>query len=290
MSDEERNNLIINNLGLIYLVIKKMKLSWNTDDEFQNYYDYGLDGLIKASKNYDTNQDTKFSSFACVCIKNNIARHLYLKTMPKRFNPNGTDISLNYIVNEDYKNKTEYGDFIADPNVNIEKEIEKKLEIEKLINAINNLKNEKDKISIKMYYGIEGFREHTLEEVANKLGVTKEMIRVRVSRARKKLKEYLENNDRDVFLIKYNEEVIMKKEQKKDNTLQSLNDYLFEQLSNLNNNQKDLNTEIRKSYAVTQLAQQIINNANTCIKAAKLVNENEIKDKKTLSLIGINNE
>lgn len=69
MSDEERNNLIINNLGLIYLVIKKMKLSWNTDDEFQNYYDYGLDGLIKASKNYDTNQDTKFSSFACVCIK-----------------------------------------------------------------------------------------------------------------------------------------------------------------------------------------------------------------------------
>lgn len=210
--------------------------------------------------------------------------------MPKRFNPNGTDISLNYIVNEDYENKTEYGDFIADPNVNIEKEIEKKLEIEKLINAINNLKNEKDKISIKMYYGIEGFREHTLEEVANKLGVTKEMIRVRVSRARKKLKEYLENNDRDVFLIKYNEEVIMKKEQKKDNTLQSLNDYLFEQLSNLNNNQKDLNTEIRKSYAVTQLAQQIINNANTCIKAAKLVNENEIKDKKTLSLIGINNE
>lgn len=82
----------------------------------------------------------------------------------------------------------------------------------------------------------------------------------------------------------------MKKEQKKDNTLQSINDYLFEQLSNLNNNQKDLNTEIRKSYAVTQLAQQIINNANTCIKAAKLVNENEIKDKKTLSLIGINNE
>lgn len=290
MSNEERDNLVINNIGLIHLVIKQMHLSWKTDDEWQNYYDFGLEGLINASKKFDVNQDIKFSTFACVCIKNMIARCLHFKTLSKNFNENGKDISLNYIVNEDYENKTEYGDFIADPNVNIEKEIEKKLEIEKLINAINNLKNEKDKISIKMYYGIEGFREHTLEEVANKLGVTKEMIRVRVSRARKKLKEYLENNDRDVFLIKYNEEVIMKKEQKKDNTLQSLNDYLFEQLSNLNNNQKDLNTEIRKSYAVTQLAQQIINNANTCIKAAKLVNENEIKDKKTLSLIGINNE
>lgn len=83
----------------------------------------------------------------------------------------------------------------------------------------------------------------------------------------------------------------MKEEtKKKENTLQTLNNYLFEQLSNLNDNSNDLDKEIRKSYAVTQLAQQIINNANTCIKAVKLANEHKIKDKKTLSLIGLDNE
>ena len=168
------------------------------------------------------------------------------------------------------------------------------MEIEKLINAINNLKNEKDKISIKMYYGIEGFREHTLEEVANKLGVTKEMIRVRVSRARKKLKEYLENNDRDVFvlkskIIKKEKGVCVKMEKENPkNTLLGLNDILFNQLNKLNSaTDDDFDKEIRKSYAVSQLAQQIVANTNTCIKALNLAKEQKI-DSRQITFVGIN--
>lgn len=293
LKNEEQ--LILDNTKLIYLVIKQMNLRWNTEDEFQNFYDSGLDGLINAAKRYNPEKDNKFSTFACVCIKSTIARCLYNKTRKKNFNENGKDISLNYIINEDDEHSTEFIDFIADSKINIEEEIEKKLETERLLNAVDNLKNEKDKIAIKMYYGLDGFKEQTLEQVAKKMNVTREMIRVRVSRARNKLKEYLEKHDRDVFIItpkKLTEsEVVMKEEtKKKQNTLQTLNNYLFEQLSNLNDNSNDLDKEIRKSYAVTQLAQQIINNANTCIKAAKLANEHGIKDKKTLSLIGLDNE
>lgn len=201
MSDEERDNLVINNIGLIHLVIKQMHLSWKTDDEWQNYYDFGLEGLINASKKFDVNQDIKFSTFACVCIKNMIARCLYFKTLSKNFNENGKDISLNYIVNEDDEYSTEFGDFIADPNVNVEEEIDKKFEIERLMDAIENLENEKDKLAIKMYYGLDGYPEGTCESVGNAMGCTREMIRIRLHRARKKLKKILQKNDRDVFVL-----------------------------------------------------------------------------------------
>lgn len=295
LKNEEQ--LILENTKLIHLVIKQMHLKWDTEDEFQSFYDSGLDGLMNAAKRYDPEKDNKFSTFACICIRSMIARYLYNKTRKKNFNENGKDISLNHIINEDNENLTEYGDFISDPKVNIEEEIVKKLEIERLLHAVDSLKNEKDKMAIKMYYGLDGFQQHTLEQVAKKMNVTREMIRVRVSRARVKLKKYLEKNDRDVFVIAHKKdkvakkEVVMKEEtKKKENTLQTLNNYLFEQLSNLNDDNNDLDKEIRKSYAVTQLAQQIINNANTCIKAVKLANEHEIKDKKTLSLIGLDNE
>lgn len=199
LKNEEQ--LILENIKLIYLVIKQMHLKWDTDDEFQSFYDSGLDGLINAAKRYNPEKDNKFSTFACICIKSMISKNLYLKTMLKRYNPCGKDISLNYIINEDTEHSTEFIDFIADSKINIEEEIEKKLEIERLLHAVDNLKNEKDKMAIKMYYGLDGFKEHTLEQVAKKMNVTREMIRVRVSRARNKLKEYLEKHDRDVFIL-----------------------------------------------------------------------------------------
>lgn len=309
MSDEERDNLVLNNTGLIHLVIKQMHLKWNTEDEWQNYYDFGLEGLINASKKFDAGQDIKFSTFACVCIKNMIARCLYFKTLPKNFNEHGADISLNYLIGEG-DNAVEYGDYIPDQKVNVEDEIEKKLEIERLLNAVDNLENEQDKLAIKMYYGLDGYSEGTLESIANVVGCTRERIRQRVARAKRNLKRLLEKNDRDVFVLKptddylfkqfknltkeakiiKREEGVCKKMEKENpkNTLLGLNDILFNQLNKLNSvSDDDFDKEIRKSYAVSQLAQQIVANTNTCIKALNLAKEQKI-DSKQITFVGIN--
>ena len=309
MSDEERDNLVLNNTGLIHLVIKQMHLKWNTEDEWQNYYDFGLEGLINASKKFDAGQDIKFSTFACVCIKNMIARCLYFKTLPKNFNEHGADISLNYLIGEG-DNAVEYGDYIPDQKVNVEDEIEKKLEIERLLNAVDNLENEQDKLAIKMYYGLDGYSEETLESIANVVGCTRERIRQRVARAKRDLKRLLEKNDRDVFVFKptddylfkqfknlteetkiiKREEGVCKKMEKENpkNTLLGLNDILFNQLNKLNSvSDDDFDKEIRKSYAVSQLAQQIVANTNTCIKALNLAKEQKI-DSKQITFVGIN--
>ena len=65
---------------------------------------------------------------------------------------------------------------------------------------------------------------------------------------------------------------------------------MFDQLNALNSatDDKDFEKEIRKSYAISQLAQQIVANTNTCIKALKVAKEQNI-DGKELNLIGIGN-
>ena len=80
------------------------------------------------------------------------------------------------------------------------------------------------------------------------------------------------------------------KNTKKTNTLSNLNDILFAQLERLNDASNDDTTfekEIRKSYATAQLAQQIVSNNNTCIKALKLAKEHKIDNCDQLKFIGL---
>lgn len=285
--------LVTENIKLIYLVINRMHLTAKTEDEYQAYYDAGLEGLIKGAKKYDESSGYKPSSFLYACIANEIKHHLVLKTMPKRLNPNGSDISLHSTIGENDEACLEK--LIPDPNVNIEAELEKKLEIERLMYAVNQLENETDKQVLKMYYGLEGYKPGTYESIAKELGVSKNMIGIRVKRCYPKLKKILENS-KEVFMLESNNNIytetkvsyVEPKEQKSENTLTSLNDMLFAQLKELNDENRDFDKTIRKSYVVAQLAQQITNNANTMLKAAKMVSEDKA-NKNTLKMIGIDN-
>ena len=62
-------------------------------------------------------------------------------------------------------------------------------------------------------------------------------------------------------------------------TLNDLNNYLFEELERLNDTEElttdeNLEKEIKRSKAITSVAQQIVNNANTILEAQKFVSEN----------------
>lgn len=191
MKTEEE--LILNNIKLIYLSIKQMNLYYKNEDELQEYYDAGLEGLIKGAKKYDPSSGYKESTFFTICIKNEIKKYLYLKTMPKRFNKNGKDISLNNLVHDSLSECT-YEEIIPDLNTNVELEVEKKLETERLIAAVNSLKNELDKKAIKLYFGIDGYPDaKTYEEVASKMRVSRQMINIRIKRGLSHLKKIMKD-------------------------------------------------------------------------------------------------
>lgn len=63
------------------------------------------------------------------------------------------------------------------------------------------------------------------------------------------------------------------------NNLQDLNDCLFKELERLNNDEElkdaeNLEREMKRSKAVTDLANTIINNARTLLEAQKFIKEN----------------
>ena len=115
----------------------------------------------------------------------------------------GNTISLSQIVkNGDESGDSEIGDFIEDPESE-GKEISDGLFYEQFRNAVFNsgILNEREKIVIAYRFGYVDGRTHTLEEVGQKLNVTRERIRQIESKALRKLR-----NNRQVKAFNPNED------------------------------------------------------------------------------------
>lgn len=77
------------------------------------------------------------------------------------------------------------------------------------------------------------------------------------------------------------------------NNLSSLNDYLFEELERLNDDEdleKNLDKELKRSKAISSIAKNIIDNANVVLEAAKLQNEYGLEKKELPKLLQIENK
>lgn len=192
------DDLILENIPLIYKVIKDMHCYWKTEDEFQSLYDAGLEGLIRGAKSYNDTKG-KISTYLYACIKNMICRAIRLSEMDKRKINKEIMISLDKEVYSE--RDTTYKDLLVDSNTDIEKQIEKKLEAERLLNAVNALENEKDKLAIKKYYGLAGYSSKTSGEIAKEFGVSRNMISTRIRRCYPKLRRWLEENNKEAFML-----------------------------------------------------------------------------------------
>ena len=186
-------DLVTENLGLIGYAIKQMHLTWKNDDEYQEYFDAGLEGLIKGVKKFDCSTGNKVSSFLIPCIKNQIKRKLCDKTRKKRYNPHGKDYSLEYLLYE--SNKSIFLiDRIPDENANVEEEVIKREKYEQIVDAINHIKFEQDKLIIKMNYGLDGYKEKSVEEIAKDLKISRSLAYRKKTRGIESIKKYIEKN------------------------------------------------------------------------------------------------
>jgi hypothetical protein len=66
------------------------------------------------------------------------------------------------------------------------------------------------------------------------------------------------------------------------NSLVDLNIYLFEQLERLNDEESDLDEEIIRARAIADIAKNIVENANTILKAKKFQYESLGKENITI--------
>lgn len=274
MDDE---NLITDNLKLINYTIKKMNIYWNTEDEYQDYYDAGLLGLIRGVKKYDPSVG-KISTFLVTCIRNAINVEINNKNQSRHKNEYGNDLSLEYEYIEPSGDGVCLKDTLADKNENVEDKVIKKMQYEEVVKRIDYLEKSNERLYMKYRFGIIDGKCYSMPEIGKKFGVSHQFVREVINRAIKRIQDSF-RNDRIMNKIKGGNMA---------RNLGNLNDYLFEELERLNNteiinNDDKLIKEINRSKAISNIATNIINNANVVVEVNKLFNKGD----KVPELLGI---
>lgn len=192
MSSEEE--LYKANKPLIYKVIEDMHLHWNTQDEFQEFEDAGVDGLLNGIRSYDIDKGVKSSTYFYTCIKNEICKFLvYKNRLSNTVNLNKT--SLNRVLIEE-----ELIELIPS-EVDVEEEVYRNIVKEDLLELVESLKPSEAYI-IKNYYGLDHCISKTDKQLAQDMGLKQSTLAERKRKCLNKLWRKIRQSDRYDYLYK----------------------------------------------------------------------------------------
>ena len=160
-------DLVSNNLKLVNFVINKMNI-YNKQD-YDDYYQVGVIGLIYASNTFNPNLKISFSTYAYICIKNEILRYIKKNNI--------FCISLEEKIYDDILLE----DTIEDKNVNIIETIVLNETNQELYDILNNKLNDIERKIIKWSFGI-GCKTYKQVEIVKMLNIPQ----YKISRIKKK--------------------------------------------------------------------------------------------------------
>ncbi|MDR0821118.1 MAG: RNA polymerase sporulation sigma factor SigE [Oscillospiraceae bacterium] len=169
-----RNRLITHNLRLVVYIAKKFE---STGIGIEDLISIGSIGLIKAVNTFSPEKNIKLATYASRCIENEILMFL------RKSNQHKYEISIDEPLSVDWDgNELLLSDVLGTDddivNAGIESETEKRL----LIEAVENLP-ERERMIMRMRFGLSGERERTQKEVADEIGISQSYI----SRLEKKI-------------------------------------------------------------------------------------------------------
>lgn len=177
---EARNILVEHNLRLVAHIVKKYYTGTNDYDDLLSV---GVVGLIKAINTFDAAKTRRLSSYASICIQNEI---LMLFRNNKKTQQ---EISLSESVDSDKDgNNLVLMDVIAVDDDIVER-IDTKFKSEKLQQYINEELDEREKTVIELRYGLNGHKEKTQREIAAMLNISRSYISRIETKALKKLRQ-----------------------------------------------------------------------------------------------------
>ena len=179
-----REKLIIHNLRLVVYIAKKFE---NSGVNVEDLVSIGSIGLIKAVNTFCPDKNIKLATYASRCIENEILMYLR-KTSPLK-----NEVSIDEPLNVDWDgNELLLSDILgSDPDIvnrDLENEDEKNL-IFKIIASLG----ERERTIMYMRFGLNGGKEYTQKEVADKLGISQSYISRLEKRIIEKLKREIEN-------------------------------------------------------------------------------------------------
>ncbi len=173
-----RKKLIEHNLRLVAHISKKYNSAVSDSDDLISI---GTIGLIKAVDTFRPEKGHKLSSYAAICIQNEIL--MYLRSGKK----NALDISMNEPIDTDrHGNVLTLMDIIAVDDT-ISDDIDLSIKCSKLKELINSDLDERERDIIIRRYGLDGRKPLTQMEISKKMGISRSY----VSRIEKRILERL---------------------------------------------------------------------------------------------------
>lgn len=183
-----RDDLILDNVNLIYYVLKKMNLYKNADE----YYDICMIGLIKAADTFNESKGYTFSTYGISCIRSELLGYLRRQNSSKRkANYNTVSLEMSVYKENDGKEITLLDTLPS--NDNVEEEIIVNEEKELLIEALSIL-DDKELLVISYMFGINGYDEIKQKDIATILGLQQGSVSRIGKRAINKMRYYLKVN------------------------------------------------------------------------------------------------
>lgn len=162
-----REGLIEHNLRLVVYIARKFE---NTGVGVEDLISIGTIGLIKAVGTFDAGKKIKLATYASRCIENEILMYIR-KTANQK-----TEVSLDEPINMDCDgNELLLSDILGTDEDMIMRPLEEDVDICVLRQALRDLPDREREIVL-MRFGLEGRRELTQKEVAQKMGISQSYI------------------------------------------------------------------------------------------------------------------
>ncbi len=165
--EQAKQTLIEHNLRLVVYIARRFE---NTGVNLEDLISIGTIGLIKAIGTYRRDKNIKLATYASRCIENEILMHI------RKISNQKSEISLDEPINMDYDgNELLLSDILGTDEDMILRPLEDDVDLQVLRQALGELSDREREIVV-MRFGLEGRKELTQKEVAQKLGISQSYI------------------------------------------------------------------------------------------------------------------
>ena len=179
---EAKHILIERNLRLVAHVIKKYQ---HLEENQEDLISIGTIGLIKAITTFNPDKNNRLGTYAARCIENEILMMLRSKKKLSKeislYEPIGTDRDGNEI---------QLYDIIESDDMDAHTKINLKDDIKLLYEKIETILSPRERLVLKMRYGLYNQEEYTQREIANQLGISRSYVSRIEKSAIEKLRDF----------------------------------------------------------------------------------------------------
>lgn len=165
---EAKHILIERNLRLVAHVIKKYQY---LDEDPEDLISIGTIGLIKAVVTFNPDRNNRLATYAARCIENEILMMLRTKKKTSKevslYEPIGTDREGNEI---------QLFDIIETDDEDAQTQVTLKDDVRMLYTKVESELSQRERLVLKMRYGLYNEEEYTQREIASRLGISRSYV------------------------------------------------------------------------------------------------------------------